>query len=119
MSGTWVSVGTLRLKAVSALSPLAADVVVTGHDREGPPAQRGTRALRGVEAKPPVRSVLEPALAVLLVRPVAAVALVGQDGPDVAVEIQRLRAGQRDADERQESRREGKRGRPHGMPLLG
>ncbi|HEY6512044.1 MAG TPA: feruloyl-CoA synthase [Burkholderiaceae bacterium] len=34
MSGTWVSVGTLRLRAISALSPLAADVVVAGHDRE-------------------------------------------------------------------------------------
>jgi feruloyl-CoA synthase len=34
MSGTWVSVGTLRTRAVSALSPLASDVVVTGHDRE-------------------------------------------------------------------------------------
>ena len=33
-SGTWVSVGTLRLRVVSALSPLAADVVITGHDRE-------------------------------------------------------------------------------------
>jgi feruloyl-CoA synthase len=32
-SGTWVSVGTLRVKAVAALSPWAADVVVTGHDR--------------------------------------------------------------------------------------
>jgi feruloyl-CoA synthase len=34
MSGTWVSVGTLRIRAVAALSPLATDVVVTGHDRE-------------------------------------------------------------------------------------
>jgi feruloyl-CoA synthase len=34
LSGTWVSVGTLRLRAISALSPLAADVVVSGHDRE-------------------------------------------------------------------------------------
>jgi feruloyl-CoA synthase len=34
MSGTWVSVGTLRLRAISALSPLAADIVITGHDRE-------------------------------------------------------------------------------------
>ncbi len=34
MSGTWVSVGTLRLRVVSALNPLAADVVITGHDRE-------------------------------------------------------------------------------------
>ncbi len=33
-SGTWVSVGTLRLRAISAFSPLAADVVVAGHDRE-------------------------------------------------------------------------------------
>jgi feruloyl-CoA synthase len=33
-SGTWVSVGTLRMRIVSALSPLAADVVVTGHDRD-------------------------------------------------------------------------------------
>lgn len=32
-SGTWVSVGTLRIKIVTALSPLASDVVVTGHDR--------------------------------------------------------------------------------------
>jgi feruloyl-CoA synthase len=34
MSGTWVSVGTLRLRAVAALNPLATDVVITGHDRE-------------------------------------------------------------------------------------
>jgi feruloyl-CoA synthase len=34
MSGTWVSVGMVRLRAVSALTPIAADVVVTGHDRE-------------------------------------------------------------------------------------
>ena len=34
MSGTWVSVGTLRLKVVNALAPHAADVVITGHDRE-------------------------------------------------------------------------------------
>jgi feruloyl-CoA synthase len=34
MSGTWVSVGTLRVRAVAALSPLATDVVVTGHDQE-------------------------------------------------------------------------------------
>jgi len=32
-SGSWVSVGTLRMRVVSALSPLAADVVITGHDR--------------------------------------------------------------------------------------
>ena len=33
-SGTWVSVGTLRVRAVSALAPWAQDVVVTGHDRD-------------------------------------------------------------------------------------
>ncbi len=32
-SGTWVSVGTLRLQIVSALAPLALDVVLTGHDQ--------------------------------------------------------------------------------------
>ncbi|HSV51974.1 MAG TPA: feruloyl-CoA synthase [Burkholderiaceae bacterium] len=32
-SGTWVSVGTLRVRAVSAMAPHVADVVVTGHDR--------------------------------------------------------------------------------------
>jgi feruloyl-CoA synthase len=33
-TGTWVSVGTLRVAAVGALSPLAQDVVVGGHDRD-------------------------------------------------------------------------------------
>ena len=33
-TGTWVSVGTLRVGVVSALAPLAQDVVVTGHDRD-------------------------------------------------------------------------------------
>ena len=32
-SGTWVSVGMLRVKVVSALAPYAQDVVITGHDR--------------------------------------------------------------------------------------
>jgi feruloyl-CoA synthase len=32
-SGTWVSVGTLRLRAVSAFAPFVQDVVVAGHDR--------------------------------------------------------------------------------------
>jgi feruloyl-CoA synthase len=30
-SGTWVNVGTLRVAAISALAPLAQDIVVTGH----------------------------------------------------------------------------------------
>ncbi|RQR43664.1 feruloyl-CoA synthase [Burkholderia sp. Bp9140] len=33
-TGTWVSVGTLRINAVSVMSPYAQDVVVTGHDRD-------------------------------------------------------------------------------------
>lgn len=32
-SGTWVSVGTLRVDLVSRLAPLAQDIVITGHDR--------------------------------------------------------------------------------------
>jgi len=30
-SGTWVSVGTLRVAGITALAPLAQDIVVTGH----------------------------------------------------------------------------------------
>ena len=33
-TGTWVSVGTLRVKLVSALAPLVSDAVITGHDRD-------------------------------------------------------------------------------------
>jgi feruloyl-CoA synthase len=33
-SGTWVSVGTLRIAAVGALSPLVQDAVVAGHGRD-------------------------------------------------------------------------------------
>ncbi|MGE3643152.1 MAG: feruloyl-CoA synthase [Beijerinckiaceae bacterium] len=32
-SGTWVSVGALRVKAVEMLAPLAQDIVIAGHDR--------------------------------------------------------------------------------------
>ena len=34
LTGTWVSVGTLRLKAVAAASPYIRDAVITGHDRD-------------------------------------------------------------------------------------
>jgi len=34
MSGTWVHVGALRVRAIAAAAPVAQDVVVTGHDRE-------------------------------------------------------------------------------------
>ena len=33
-SGTWVSVGTLRIAGIAALAPVAQDIVVTGHDRD-------------------------------------------------------------------------------------
>jgi feruloyl-CoA synthase len=33
-SGTWVHVGTLRVRAIAALAPVAQDVVVTGHDKQ-------------------------------------------------------------------------------------
>ena len=33
-TGTWVSVGNVRLRAVSAMAPFVADAVVTGHDRD-------------------------------------------------------------------------------------
>ena len=33
-TGTWVSVGTLRVRVVSALAPWVQDAVVTGHDRD-------------------------------------------------------------------------------------
>ncbi len=33
-TGTWVSVGTLRVAAVGALSPLVQDAVITGHGRD-------------------------------------------------------------------------------------
>ena len=33
-TGTWVSVGTMRVRVVSALAPWAQDAVITGHDRD-------------------------------------------------------------------------------------
>lgn len=33
-TATWVSVGTLRVKGIEHLAPLAQDIVVTGHDRD-------------------------------------------------------------------------------------
>lgn len=34
LSGTWVHVGTVRVAGISALFPVAQDIVVTGHDRD-------------------------------------------------------------------------------------
>lgn len=33
-SGTWVHVGALRPRAISALSPIAQDIAIAGHDRD-------------------------------------------------------------------------------------
>jgi feruloyl-CoA synthase len=33
LSGTWVHVGSLRVRAIAALAPVAQDVVIAGHDR--------------------------------------------------------------------------------------
>ncbi|MBL8207886.1 MAG: feruloyl-CoA synthase [Blastocatellia bacterium] len=33
-SGTWVQVGAWRTRAISALAPVAQDIVITGHDRD-------------------------------------------------------------------------------------
>jgi len=33
-SGTWVHVGTLRVRAIAALAPVAQNVVIAGHDRD-------------------------------------------------------------------------------------
>jgi feruloyl-CoA synthase len=34
VTGTWVHVGSVRIKGIDALVPLAQDIVVTGHDRD-------------------------------------------------------------------------------------
>jgi feruloyl-CoA synthase len=34
MSGTWVPVGMLRVRAIAAAAPIAQDIVIAGHDRE-------------------------------------------------------------------------------------
>ncbi len=34
LSGTWVHVGSVRVAGISALSPIAQDIVLTGHDRD-------------------------------------------------------------------------------------
>lgn len=51
-SGTWVHVGELRLKVISAVSPVAMDCVITGHDRDELgvlifPSEKGCRSVAG------------------------------------------------------------------------
>ena len=64
-TATWVNVGALRLDAIAALSPVAQDVVVAGHDRDEIgllifPNLAGCRSLCGkLASDAPLRSVLE------------------------------------------------------------
>ncbi|MFN9774435.1 MAG: feruloyl-CoA synthase [Burkholderiales bacterium] len=62
-SGTWVSVGGLRVKGIEALAPLAQDVVVAGHDRDAVgflvvPNAPACRALAGLPADAPLADAL-------------------------------------------------------------
>ena len=63
-SGTWVHTGALRIKAIAALSPVAQDIVIAGHDRDEVgflvfPNIPACRALAvGLAADAPVAAVL-------------------------------------------------------------
>ncbi len=60
-SGTWVSVGTLRVAGIAALAPLAQDIVVTGHggDHVGFLVFPNIAACRALAALPAAASVEE------------------------------------------------------------
>ncbi len=63
LSGTWVTVGELRVAAIAALAPVAEDIVVTGHDRDEAgalvfPNLAACRRLTGLGADVPVAEVL-------------------------------------------------------------
>ncbi len=63
-TATWVSVGTLRVKGIEALTPVAQDIVVTGHDRDSVgflvfPDMAACRRLAGLGEDATVRQVLD------------------------------------------------------------
>ncbi|MGN1289797.1 MAG: feruloyl-CoA synthase, partial [Bradyrhizobium sp.] len=63
-SGTWVSVGTLRVAGIAALAPLAQDIVVTGHGRDEVrflvfPNLAACRSLAGLAETADVREVID------------------------------------------------------------
>lgn len=63
LSGTWVHVGSVRVAGISALSPIAQDIVLTGHDRDDMgflifPNFAECRRLAGLGDDVPVASVL-------------------------------------------------------------
>ena len=65
-SGTWVNVGTLRVRALEALAPIAQDIVVCGHDRDDIrllvfPNAAACRQLAGVDAQAPLANALAAA----------------------------------------------------------
>ena len=65
-SGTWVNVGTLRIRALEALAPIAQDIVVCGHDRDDIrllvfPNAAACRQLAGVDAQAPLAHALAAA----------------------------------------------------------
>ncbi len=64
LSGTFVSVGQVRIAGIDALAPLAQDIVVTGHDRDNIgflifPNINACRSLAGVDADAATRAVLD------------------------------------------------------------
>ncbi|MCM2289557.1 MAG: feruloyl-CoA synthase [Sulfuritalea sp.] len=63
LTGTWVHVGSLRVAGIDALSPVAQDIVVTGHDRDEIgflvfPNMSECRRLAGLPADAPADQVL-------------------------------------------------------------
>lgn len=63
-SGTWVSVGDIRVQGIAALDPVAQDIVVTGHDTEEVgflvfPNLPACRKIAGLGEDAPVRAVLD------------------------------------------------------------
>ncbi len=63
-SGTWVSVGKLRVEGIAALAPLVQDIVVTGHDRDEVgflifPNIAACRAMCGAGAEAPIADALK------------------------------------------------------------
>ena len=75
-SGTWVNVGSLRVRGIEALAPVAQDIVVCGHDRDDVrllvfPNLAACRQLAGLDAQAPAA----PALASAQVRDAVAAGL--------------------------------------------
>lgn len=82
-TGTWVSVGDLRIAGIDALAPVAQDIVVTGHDRDAVgflvfPSEPGCRRIAGLGAEAPLAEVLAaPALRAHVARGLAALKAAG------------------------------------------